>query len=149
MLERGGHLILTSSIHAAAMADVVVTATSFPGHLIDDDLLPNGAIICDISRPRSISESIVDRRPDMLVIDGGIIALPGRTRVGPYGLEEGTSYACMAETMLLALEGRFQDTSLGSSLDICEVKRQQALARKHGFALATLQSFGRPAPRAA
>lgn len=148
-LEQDGHLILTSSIHAAAMANVVVAATSFPGHLIDDDLLPHGAIICDVSRPRSIGESILQRRPDMLVIDGGIIALPGGTRIGPYGIEDGTSYACMAETMLLALEGNFRDTSLGGSLDVQEVKRQQALARKHGFSLARLQSFGRPVPLAA
>lgn len=141
-LELAGQLILTSGIHAAAMANVVVTATSFPGHLIDDDLLPQGAIICDISRPRSIGKSILQRRPDMLVIDGGIISLPGRPRVGPYGIEDGTSYACMAETMLLALEGNFRDTSLGASLNVAEVKRQQVLARKHGFSLANLQSFG-------
>lgn len=148
-LELGGHLILTSSIQTAAIANVVVPATSFPGNLIDDDLLPHGAIVCDISRPRSIRESIVERRPDMLVIDGGIIALPCGTRIGPYGIEDGTSYACMAETMLLALEGNFRDTSLGGALDVREVKRQQGLARKHGFTLSRLQSFGRPAPLAA
>jgi acetylornithine/succinyldiaminopimelate/putrescine aminotransferase/predicted amino acid dehydrogenase/acyl carrier protein len=147
-MEDKGQLILTSSIRVAAITNVVVTATSFPHNLIDDDLLPYGAIVCDISRPRSVSESILSRRPDVLVIDGGLIALPYQTRVGPYGVEDGTSYACMAETMLLALEGDFRDTSLGGSLDVAEVKRQQALARKHGFSLAGLKSFGRPLPLA-
>jgi acetylornithine/succinyldiaminopimelate/putrescine aminotransferase/predicted amino acid dehydrogenase/acyl carrier protein len=143
-LEVSGALILTSQSSAIALADVGVTATSFPGKLVDDDMLRSGAILCDISRPRSFDASIVQRRPDVLVIDGGIIALPGKPRVGPYGIEHGTSYACMAETMLLALEGRFEHTSVGGTLDMSEISRQRRLARKHGFTLAGLQSFGRP-----
>jgi predicted amino acid dehydrogenase len=143
-LESSGRLILTASIQAAAMADVIVAATSFPGQLFNPDLMARNAVICDVSRPRSIGESILQRRPDVLVIDGGIVALPGRPRIGPYGLEDGTSYACMAETMLLALEGDPQDTSLGHALDAAEVQRQQRLARKHGFSLSSLRSFGRP-----
>jgi predicted amino acid dehydrogenase len=143
-LERRGELILAGGVHGAALADVVVTATSFPGRSLDDDVLPRGALVCDISRPRSVAESIVQRRPDVRVIDGGLVALPGGTRIGPYGLRDGTSYACMAETMLLALERDFRNTSLGASLDVREVKRQRALARTHGFSIAGLQSFGRP-----
>jgi acetylornithine/succinyldiaminopimelate/putrescine aminotransferase/predicted amino acid dehydrogenase len=143
-LEASGALILTSQSSAIALADVGVTATSFPGKLVDDDMLRSGAILCDISRPRSFDASIVQRRPDVLVIDGGIIALPGNPRVGPYGITDGTSYACMAETMLLALEGHFEHTSVGGTLDMSEISRQRRLARKHGFALAGLQSFGRP-----
>ena len=143
-LEQAGRLIMTGSIHAVVMADVVVSATSFPGSVVDDDVFAHGAIVCDISRPRSVGESVLQRRPDVTVIDGGIVALPAGTRIGPYGIEDGTSYACMAETMLLALEGNFRDTSLGSALSVQEVRRQQGLARKHGFALAGLRSFGRP-----
>lgn len=143
-LAADGSLVLTSSIEAVALADVVVSATSFPGRIIEHDMLARDAIVCDISRPRSMDAGIRALRPDVMVIDGGIIALPGRPRVGPYGLDPGTSYACMAETMLLALEGDFRDTSLGSSVDVREVRRQQGLARKHGFQLAGLQSFGRP-----
>ncbi|MGA7816541.1 aminotransferase class III-fold pyridoxal phosphate-dependent enzyme, partial [Caballeronia sp.] len=143
-LEASGALILTSQASAIGLADIAVTAISFPGKLIDDDMLRSGTIVCDISRPRSFDSSIVKRRPDVLVIDGGVIALPGQPRVGPYGIQAGTSYACMAETMLLALEGHFEHTSLGATLDVLEVSRQQRLAHKHGFSLAGLQSFGRP-----
>jgi acetylornithine/succinyldiaminopimelate/putrescine aminotransferase/predicted amino acid dehydrogenase len=143
-LEASGALILTSQSSAVALADVGITATSFPGKLIDDDMLRPGAILCDISRPRSFDPGIVQRRPDVLVIDGGVIGLHLKPRIGPYGIENGTSYACMAETMLLALDGRFEHTSVGTTLDISEVSRQRGLARKHGFALAGLQSFGRP-----
>jgi acetylornithine/succinyldiaminopimelate/putrescine aminotransferase/predicted amino acid dehydrogenase/acyl carrier protein len=142
VIERDGSLILTSSLHAVSLANVVVTATSFPGSLFDHDVLRRRAIVCDISRPRSVGPEVVARRPDLLVIDGGVITLPNRPRVGPYGIEDGTSYACMAETMLLALEGDFRDTSLGPALDVREIKRQQLLARKHGFAPARLRVVG-------
>ncbi|WP_245753329.1 aminotransferase class III-fold pyridoxal phosphate-dependent enzyme [Paraburkholderia sartisoli] len=143
-LEEQETLMLTGDIRVLGEADVALAATSFPGDVIDEALLRPGTIVCDISRPRSIPASIVDRRPDVLVIDGGIIALPGSSRIGPYGIAPGTAFACMAETMLLALEGRFENVSIGNTLDVREISRQRQLARKHGFALAGLQSFGRP-----
>ncbi|WGS49841.1 aminotransferase class III-fold pyridoxal phosphate-dependent enzyme [Paraburkholderia sp. D15] len=147
-LEDCGALVLTSDLREIGTADVVVTATSFPGQHMKAGLFRQGAMVCDISRPRSVHASIVDVRPDVLVIDGGIIALPGAPRIGPYGVAAGTSYACMAETMLLALEGRFENTSIGHDLDIAEIERQQVMARKHGFAIAALQSFGSPLAQA-
>ncbi|MGF6752807.1 hypothetical protein [Paraburkholderia sp. GAS42] len=143
-LEEHGALVLTGDIRTLGEANVALAATSFPGDVIDEALLQPGTIVCDISRPRCISASIVETRPDVLVIDGGVIALPGSPRIGPYGIARGTAFACMAETMLLALEGRFENVSIGNALDAQEIARQQQLARKHGFALAGLQSFGRP-----
>lgn len=138
-----GAVLLSDSTSLLALADVIVTATSFPGDSVDAGVLRPGAIVCDISRPRSLSEAAVATRPDVLVIDGGVVSVPGGVRIGPYGLKPGTSFACMAETMLLALEGRFEHTSIGHALDMQEVARQQQLAKAHGFALAGLQSFGR------
>ena len=103
-----------------------------------------GAVVCDLSRPRNISRETVKDRPDVLVIDGGLISLPGRPYIGPYGIGPGLAYACMAETMLLALERRFEHTGLGVELSIDEIQRMSQLAHKHGFEVAQLQSFGRP-----
>ncbi|MDE1008325.1 MAG: aminotransferase class III-fold pyridoxal phosphate-dependent enzyme [Paraburkholderia fungorum] len=147
-LEKREALCLTGDIASLNAADVVLAATSFPGDVIEAGLLRPGSVVCDISRPRSIPASIAERRPDVLVIDGGIIALPGAPRIGPYGIAPGTSYACMAETMLLALEGRFENVSIGDTLNLQEIALQQQLARKHGFSLAGLQSFGQPLARA-
>ncbi|MFM0302951.1 aminotransferase class III-fold pyridoxal phosphate-dependent enzyme [Paraburkholderia sediminicola] len=146
-LEERGALCLTGDIASLSSAHVVLAATSFLGDVIEASLLRPGSIVCDISRPRSIPASVAERRQDVLVIDGGIIALPGSPRIGPYGIAPGTSYACMAETMLLALEGRFETTSIGDTLNMHEIARQQQLARKHGFSLAGLQSFGQPLAR--
>ncbi|HKT93619.1 MAG TPA: aminotransferase class III-fold pyridoxal phosphate-dependent enzyme [Paraburkholderia sp.] len=143
IVEKGA-VLLSDSTSALALAELIVTATSFPRDSVDATLLRPGAIVCDISRPRSLNASVALTRPDVLVLDGGVVSVPGGVRIGPYGLKRGTSFACMAETMLLALEGCFEHTSVGHGLNMREITRQQELARKHGFGLAQLQSFGRP-----
>ena len=49
----------------------------------------------------------------------------------------------MAETMLLALEGRYENFSLGKELSLEQVREIGQLAQKHGFKLAGLRSFER------
>lgn len=139
-----GLMITTSSRHAVIHADVVVIAVSDPQAIMSPQDFRPGAVVCDISRPRAIASSVAKQRPDILVIDGGLIALPGKPHIGSYGIEPGLSYACMAETMLLALEGDSRSTSLGPELSIAEILRQRRVGEKHGFLVSELQSFGRP-----
>jgi len=49
----------------------------------------------------------------------------------------------MAETMILALEGRFEDYTVGKDIGIERVNEITALARKHGFQLSGFRSFER------
>ena len=72
-------------------------------------------------------------RPDVLSIDGGIIEVPGRPVLGRFGLGSGLAYACMAETMLLALDGHLQNSSLGTDLTAESLCRLHNSARRHGF----------------
>ncbi len=70
--------------------------------------------------------------------------VPGEPDFGmDFGYPPGKSYACMAETMILTLEGRFEDYTLGKELKIERVKEINALAKKHGFRVSGLRSFGR------
>jgi hypothetical protein len=55
----------------------------------------------------------------------------------------------MSETMMLALEQRYQDTSLGANLNFETMNLMRELAQKHGFRLAGLRSFDRPLEPAA
>jgi hypothetical protein len=50
----------------------------------------------------------------------------------------------MAETMMLALEHRYQHTSLGRDLQEETLNDLRGYATKHGFTLAELRSKGRP-----
>ncbi len=47
----------------------------------------------------------------------------------------------MAETMILALEGRFEDYTLGKEISLERVNEIASLARKHGFRLSGFRSF--------
>jgi hypothetical protein len=71
-----------------------------------------------------VSTRVAQERPDVLVIEGGVVEVPGDVKFGiDFGFPKGTAYACMCETMMLALENRPE------SYD------------KHGFKLAGFRSF--------
>jgi hypothetical protein len=143
--EREGTLLVGQEIgRVLPLADVVVAATSATGTVIDADDLRPGAVVCDLSRPANVSTKVAAARPDTLVIDGGIVAVPGCPHLGNFGLEPGLSYACMGETMMLALDGHLRNTSLGTDLAPDTLRLLQASAERHGFRVAQFRSFGRP-----
>ena len=49
----------------------------------------------------------------------------------------------MAETIALALEGRFEDYTLGKHLTRARVEEIDGIAKKHGFRLSGFRSFER------
>jgi len=49
----------------------------------------------------------------------------------------------MAETMALALEGRYEDYSVGKQIGLAQVEEIGALAARHGFRLGGFRSFER------
>jgi hypothetical protein len=80
----------------------------------------------------------------VLVIESGEILIPGNVDFGvDIGLPPKTSYACLAETALLAMEGRFEDYTLGRNIEMQRVKEIYHLSKKHDFQLAGLRSFGK------
>ena len=80
----------------------------------------------------------------MLVIEGGAVEVPGEVDFHfNFGFPPRTSYACMAETMILALENRYENFSLGRELSLERVREIARLAAKHGFKLAGFRSFER------
>lgn len=145
-LEDHGFIVLTTDADRYLPAsDVVVTATSSLAELVTPGNVRWGAVVLDLSRPPNVSRRIRDLRPDVLVIDGGIVALPGLPSLGwDFGFERGLAYACMAETIMLALEHHYEHTSIGADLDIDTILYTKDLAEKHGFTLADLRSFDRP-----
>lgn len=129
---------------ALAEADVVLVATSSANRFIEPGAIRPGAILCDISRPANVSLAVAEERPDVLVLDGGIVSMPGDARLGSrYGIPDDLTYACMAETMMLALGRHRGHASLGLDLEDTDLALVQRLAREHGFALAGLRSFDR------
>ena len=123
--------------------DLVITATSaFGQRVIDITKCKPGAVICDVARPPDINPAEAALRPDVLVIESGEVLIPGDIDFGyNIGLPPKTSYACLAETALLAMDGRFEDYTLGRNITMDRVKEIYKLSLKHGFQLAGLRSF--------
>ncbi len=126
-------------------ADVVVCVSSSVDILIEPEDLKKGALVCDVARPRNVSAKVSQIRKDVLVIEGGIVKVPGDVQFNfDFGFPKGHSYACMAETMILALEEKYENWSLGRNLSVGQVSGIAKLAKKHGFQLAGLRSFEKP-----
>lgn len=123
--------------------DLVITATSaFGQRIIDISKCKAGAVICDVARPADINEAEAALRPDVLAIESGEVLIPGDIDFGyDIGLPPKTAYACLAETALLAMEGRFEDYTLGRNISVERVKEIYRLFNKHQFQIAGLRSF--------
>jgi predicted amino acid dehydrogenase len=123
---------------------VVITVTSAVDSVIEPSYLKPGAVVCDVARPRDVSRQVARMRPDVLVIEGGVVEVPGEVEFNfDFGFPPKTAYACMAETMILAMENRAESFSLGRDLTVEQVREISALGRKHGFKLAGWRSFER------
>jgi predicted amino acid dehydrogenase len=124
--------------------DLIVTATSaFGQRILDIARCKPGAVICDVALPCDIGADEAALRPDVLVVESGEVLLPGEVRFSyDINLPPGVAYACLAEGALLALEGRFEDYTLGRRLEIGKVKEIYRLFQKHGLQIAGLRSFG-------
>jgi fatty aldehyde-generating acyl-ACP reductase len=118
---------------AVAAADLIITTTSAPDALFSAEELKPGSIVADVSVPKNISK-VDHSRNDVAVVDGGRVKLPGRPEFSVnIGLSSGVVYACMAETMALALEGRLENFSLGDNISPDRVEEIGQIGRKHGF----------------
>ena len=129
---------------ALSEADIVIAVTSSLDFVVDPLSLKPGAVVCDVARPRDVSEEVARLRDDILIVDGGVVDVPGDVNFNfNFGFPPKTSYACMAETMILALEGKLGDYSLGRDIRLEQVEEITRLAEKHGFKLSGFRSFER------
>jgi predicted amino acid dehydrogenase len=136
---------LATDLRGLPEADVVLAVTSSGGDLITPEHLKPGAVVCDVARPRDVSATVAAARPDVLVIDGGMVEVPGEVDFHfNFGFPPRMAYACMAETMALALEGRWESYTLGKDLRVPQVEEIAGIAARHGFRLAGFRSFERP-----
>jgi len=125
-------------------ADVLITVSSAGKELIMPEHLRPGCVVCDVARPRDVSARVSKERPDVLVIEGGVVRVPGDVEFNlNFGFPEKTAYACMSETMILALEGdpSLFNFTLGKDVSVEQVDIISRLAVKHGFELAGFRSF--------
>ena len=141
----------TTDLSAAVrQADLVLTATSSTQNVIHPEDLRPGAVVCELSLPHDVSRRVALERPDVLVTEGGNMLVPGAPRFSrvrepdqefDLGLPPRTALACMSETMVLALERRFEPFTLGRGINLDRVVEMEEMAARCGFTLGGMRSF--------
>jgi len=142
---QGTDVSVSNQVEAIYNADFVLTVTSAIHAVIEPRHLKPGAVVCDVARPRDVSRRVVEQRDDVLVIEGGMVEVPGPVDFHfDFGFPPKKSYACMAETMALALEGRYEDYTIGKDISVEQVLEIGEIASRHGFRLSGFRSFEKP-----
>ncbi len=133
---------ISTQMDSLQQADLVLTVTNALDAVIEPQHLKCGAVVCDVARPRDVSKQVVEDRNDVLVIEGGMVQVPGRVNFNfNFGFPPGMAFACMAETITLALEGHYQNYSLGKNITLDQVETMAAMATRHGFKVSGFRSF--------
>ena len=137
-------VVISSDMSQLHEAHLIITVTSAVETIIEASHLRQGAIICDVARPRDISRQVAEQRPDVLVIEGGMVKVPGPVDFGfDFGFPPKMAYACMAETMALALDRKYESYTLGKDIKLSQVVTIDKIAETHGFRLGGFRSFER------
>lgn len=137
------HVTASTDIHSIYAADMVLTVTSAVNAVIEPQHLKPGAVVLDVARPRDVSRLVAQQRDDVLVIEGGMVEVPGEQADFHFnfGFPPKKAFACMAETMALAMEGIYEDYTVGRDLEIWRIEQISEIATRHGFRLSGLRSF--------
>jgi fatty aldehyde-generating acyl-ACP reductase len=118
---------------AVKQADIVINCYNGPSVLFDvADIKPN-AIVCDAAVFKHVADK-ARLRSDITIIDCGIIKLPLAQKLSTT-LSEDDNMICsyMAETILLALEDKFVNYSLGEQINLDKLEDIANIAVRHGF----------------
>ncbi len=123
------------------ISDIVVTATSAITTILSSKLLKKGSIVCDVSLPPNIAREVIKDRDDVLVYEGGCVVPPFFDEIRDVDFKKhfpnGAIFGCLAETIILALEKKFENFSIGrGSISISRMIEINSIGRKHGFKVA-------------
>ncbi len=136
---------------AVSQAEVIVSATSAVTTVVEPSDLQPGTILCDIAIPHSISREVRRLRDDILVFDGGMAKFPPlelmkrNQRWSNLFPQTTEVYGCLAETVILALDGHVGNFSVGRGYITPEkIATITTMAEKHAFSLGELRCGGAP-----
>lgn len=123
-------------------ADLIITATNSPGAVLTSADLPPGSIVLNDAQPSDVSPE-VGTREDVLVVEGGLVTVPGIDTHGVLGLPRKEDvFGCLGETIVLAAHGWQEDYTVGK-LDPTLVEHIGKLAHSMGVKAAPLQNARR------
>ncbi len=131
--NKNTEILISTNINNVKEADIIITATASPKALLKSEHLKQDAIVYDVAQPQNVSEDVKNNRKDVLIIDGGLVEGPeGISYDFNIGLPKNIYFACLTETMVLAIEGVKDSFSVGKATfeNVLKIKE---MASKHGF----------------
>lgn len=143
----GAEIVTSTDLAACREADMVFTATSTVPPVLFPEHVKPGAVIYDMGRPADVDESVLEV-PGVTVVPGGVVRPPGemRNRIDCH-FGAGQIPACMAETLLIALDECYDRVSLGERTRAENIDYFVDLAERLGFEV--VDEAARPAAPAA
>ena len=132
--EKNGTVIeVTTDLSACRQAEILFTATSNAGAVLFPEHVSENTVIYDLGRPADVDESVL-ALPGVVVIPGGVVRPPGQmqSRLDVH-FGAGRIPACMAETILIALDRCFDRVSLGDVTRSENVDYFVERAEQYGF----------------
>lgn len=139
--------IFTQDLSDMKHCDIVIVMTSAVSSTLLPEHVSPGTIIIEDTQPRNIREHEAKKikKKGSLVIDGGYVHIPGFKCGFNLRLPPETTIACLAETLVLALEGIDTDFSLGDA-DVDKAKTILGLAKKYKCSVASPTWNSKPIP---
>ncbi len=138
-LIEANHLKITSNLSDIATADIVITATNHHDSFVKSEHLKENAIIYDLAQPYNVGPDVINKRPDIVRIDGGYVGIPDINLKFNMGAPKGTTFACLTETILQALEN--DNKNYVGHVNIDEIELLKKRAQKYNFTHAAFTSF--------
>jgi predicted amino acid dehydrogenase len=137
------------ALHLSDICVIVSSAVNFQDLGVSIEDFKPGSVILDVGRPRTVPENIIELRPDIFATEGGVIDFPSELGEiipsGILGMGHKKIFACLGELILLCLEGRKENFSVGTIQEdkVWEILK---ISEKWGFELSGYRMFDRPIP---
>lgn len=112
-------------------ADIIIAATNSVWPVLNSEELPPGALIIDDSRPTSTPHDLMEKRPDVIVVEGGVGRLAGLKCRFDFGLTgEDHVFGCLGESILLTWANLYQRPFLEGKTDLEMAREFEKLSRE-------------------
>lgn len=134
-------LTLSKEVSDLRNSQMVITGASAAEPFIAAKDLHSSAIIIDIGVPPNVIKTTLKDKQHLTYIQGGLAKLPKldnkvqSINTSAFPLKPGTSYACLAETIILTMAGKTNVQNIGE-LNKKIVEEIDAIATSVGFDLA-------------
>jgi predicted amino acid dehydrogenase len=130
----------TTRLETLRDAHAIFTATSHPSPVVFPQHVREGSLVFDLGRPPDVDPSVATVL-GVEVIPGGVVRVPGVPEVPVYfdysHYGPGLVPACLAETIVMAIDGSFDRASLGERTKSENVDYFVARGAELGFEVQT------------